>query len=870
MASLTPSERTADTSSPEPLTHRPAASFFRRMTGQFLCRLSRRALLVCALIVGPGSLLAQEPTPTGSGAPTGDLQLPVLPPGVTPQQALEYVRSRPDLAAQIRDRIRASGLTPDQVRSRLRALNYPESLLDEYLVGADTVGTASPGGRELDALRSLGVTSRADSDSLLALTDSALAARDSLRADSLRTDSRALRVFGLDLFRRSSTQFQPLIEGPVDDRYRLGAGDGLVLILSGDVEATRTLDINRDGFVVIPQVGQLLVANLTMAQLRQLLTDRLGRVYSGIRRDNTGSTRFEITVSRLRNVQVFVVGDVARPGAYQMSAAGTVLSALYAAGGPTERGTFRRITVRRGADAIGTLDLYDYLLRGNAGSDLRLQSGDVVFVPPRVGQVKVTGAVLRPAIYEPGAEESIASLIATAGGFGADADQSRVQIHRIQPPAARQNGADRVVIDVAAGPLGTVDGSAFLIEAGDSVVIYPVRSRVRNVVSVKGSVWTEGVFGYSRGMRVSDAIRLAGGPRPDVYLGAILVSRLQRDSTRIQLRTAFADTTGRVTDDLLLDDDDLVEVFSRNTFRPERFVIVTGAVREPGRVEFRDGMTLRDALLAVEGVTEDALLTEAEISRLPDDRRPGELARTSRVALDSTYLFERSPDGRYLGPPGLPARAAGADEVVLRPYDNVLILRQPEWELQRPVAIVGQVKYPGKYSLRSRTDRLSDLLERAGGLTAEAYPTGIEFYRNAGRLGRIGVDLPKVLKEPRFRDNLILASGDSIVIPEFNPVVRVAGAVNAPVAVAYVPGRTLQYYVSAAGGTARLADRGRTYVTQPSGKVESGLRRKALPGATIFVPEKDPADRNAFLQTIGTIGPLVGSLATVIIFALSQ
>ena len=287
-------------------------------------------------------------------------------------------------------------------------------------------------------------------------------------------------------------------------------------------------------------------------------------------------------------------------------------------------------------------------------------------------------------------------------------------------------------------------------------------------------------------------------------------------------------------------------------------------------------MTVRDALLEVKGLTEDALLTEAEVARLPVDsvRNQGRVATTMRVPLDSTYVFDRGPEGRYLGPPGIGAPAGGAREVLLEPYDNVLIFRQPDWELQRTVMIGGQVRYPGRYALVTRSDRLLDLIQRAGGLTRDAYPTGIKFFRSYDRGGRIGVDLPRVIADPRYRDNLILAGGDSIIIPEYVPVVYVQGAVNAPMSVTYVPGKSMEYYVSAAGGYRRDADRGRTYVVQPNGKVESVNKHWSflpdgkpdpLAGGSVYVPERDPADKKDWLAMTASIAQILGALATTII-----
>ncbi|HXI20767.1 MAG TPA: SLBB domain-containing protein, partial [Gemmatimonadales bacterium] len=806
-------------------------------------------------------------------------QVPGLPPGQalpTPAQAQQLLQTRPDLVQELRARIGASGLTREQIRARLRAAGYPETMLDPYLAGADTTQQVTAGSDIIEAARVLGLVGEQEADTLVALTDSALHVADSLRADSLSDTSRVLKVFGMSVFRRSNTLFNPAEAGPVDENYRLGPGDGLVLLLSGDVEAAYELTVTREGFIAIPQVGQLNVANLTLHQLEDLLYTRLGRVYSGVKRGPGATTKFTITVSRLRTVQVYVTGEVARPGSFQISAAGTALTALYAAGGPTANGSFRRVQIRRGAELLDSLDLYDYLLRGDARHDLRLQTGDVVFVPVRGTQVKVVGEVVRPAIYELRPPETLRELLLAAGGFQPTALRRRVQIDRILPPDRRGPlGRDRVVLDIAADQFDDGRGPAFPMEPGDSVTVFPVTDRRRDMVSVLGDVWSPGDLGLSPNMRLSDAIRLAGGPKPDVYLDQILISRLQSDSTRRQLRSAFQDSTGAVTRDVPLEDGDEITVYSRSAFRPLRYVAITGAVRKPGRIDFREGLTLREALLEVQGLTEDALLTEAEIARLPDDsvRRAGLVATTFRVPLDSTYLFDRGPAGRYLGPPGIPAPAGGAPDVLLKPYDNVLIFRQPDWELQRTVVITGQVRFPGRYALITRTDRVVDLINRAGGLTKEAYPSGVKFFRTSDRGGRIGIDLPRALDDPKFRDNLILAGGDSIFIPEYIPVVYVNGAVNSPGSVTYVPGEGLDYYVDAAGGYTRTADKNRAYVTQPNGKVKSVHARfwwlpdskpHPIAGAAVFVPELNPADRRDWLATATSLAQIIAGLATTV------
>jgi protein involved in polysaccharide export with SLBB domain len=486
----------------------------------------------------------------------------------------------------------------------------------------------------------------------------------------------------------------------------------------------------------------------------------------------------------------------------------------------------------------------------------------------------VLGEVVRPATYEMKAGETVADLIRDAGGFTAAASRRRVQIERIIPPEQRtEAGRDRTMIDVTSDGYADGEGPVLSVQAGDVVRVFPVSERVRNRISVVGNVWTPGAQGFVPGMHLSDALRGAGGVKPDVYLGQVLISRLRPDSTRVQLHAALRDTTGAAVEDLPLAEDDEVQVFSVRTFRPRRYVAIVGAVRSPGRFPYREGMTVRDLALLAGGLQESAYLKEAEVARLPDDRSDGVTATTFRVPLDSSYLFERGADGRYLGPPGLPAGRGDAPEVPVKPYDNVLILRQPDWELQRTVTIAGEVRFPGRYALQNKSERLRDLIRRAGGLTRESYPEGVYFYRRQKQLGRIGIDLPQAMRDARDRDNLILQDGDSIFVPVYSNVVNVAGAVNSPVAVSYVRGKNLDYYIGAAGGGSRKADLRRAYVTQPNGKVESVSSRPLFPdgvpqprpGSSIYVPEKDPADKRDYSAALGAAAQILASLVAIVV-----
>jgi polysaccharide biosynthesis/export protein len=850
-------------------------------------------LLIAGLAVFSAPLVAQNPTPA---------------------EAQQMLQNNPALLQQLRQRIMTSGLTPDQVRARLRAEGYPESLLDAYLPGATGVPDSTTSSEDVfKAIAQLGIADTTEVDLLrCGINTDTLAVPDTLpnglvdtttnkrrlaqQREQLRTHCLAQRdslvrgitkakmdvdsgfvIFGLDFFRNATSQFDANLSGPVDANYRINPGDRLVLVLTGDVEQSYTLDVTREGFIVIPQVGQVWVNNLTMGELENVLYSRLGRVYSGVRRGAGATTHFYITPARLGSNQIFVTGDVLRPGSYRISSAGTALTALYAARGPSDNGSLRSVLVRRGGAAVDTLDVYDYLLNGNTAHDVRLNNSDLVFVPIHGPRVRVVGEVARPATYEVRPNETLADALRFAGGFTATAARRRVQIERIVPPSQRvAGGRDRIVTEIVSDQFVSGIGPAVPLADGDVIRVFTVASRVRNRVYVRGDVWSPGSLGLAPGMLLSDALRVAGGVKPDVYLGQVLISRTLPDSSRIQLRASLRDTTGAVINDIPLLEDDDIRVFSTSEFRPTRYVAINGAVRKSGQFPYREGMTVRDLVLLAGGLDQSAYLNEAEIARLPLNRAGGVTATTFRVPLDSSYLFERGPDGKYLGPPGLPASSGPNSEVTVSPYDNVLILRQPNWELQRTAVIAGEVRYPGRYSLTTKSERVTDLIKRAGGLTDDAYANGVIFYRPRNGIGRIGIELPDVLHNPRSLDNLNLQDGDSLFIPRYNAVVNVQGAVNSPVAVTWAPGKNIQYYIRAAGGPSRKADVGRAYVTQPNGKVDSRQARFLLPdgipkpqaGSTVFVPDRDPLDRQTdLLASAGVIAQVLAGLATLLIAA---
>jgi protein involved in polysaccharide export with SLBB domain len=731
---------------------------------------------------------------------------------MTPEQLALVLQQNPQLGFLIRQRLQQSGLTPDEVRTQLAAAGYPSNLLDTYL-GATSGGlTAQPGTQTLAALQALGLATGPLAPESLRLDTGFIRARsEAVPSESLAVGN---YVFGVDVFSRTTTQFLPLLTGPVDAGYRLGPGDVLVLILTGGVEQSYQLEVTPAGYVVVPQVGQIYLNNLTLENARSVVADRLARVYSKLRGPNP-TIKFDATVARVRANQIYVIGEVKQPGAFQISALGTAVAALYAAGGVTSRANMRQIEVRRHDKVVATVDLYDYLLRGDKREDIRLESGDVVHVPLHGTRVQITGAVLRPAVYELKAGETLPDLLRAAGGFRANAAVDRVAIHRILPAAQRKPGpVPRAALDVA-------------------LEVATPSDQVGNAKSDQNA---------------------HGSAEADPLGGVVIPS-------------------------LPLDNGDSVVVDSIAPLESTLYVGISGMVNKPGRYPWQQGMTLRELVRLARGPKIGASLKDAEIARLPADRSQGQLADTLHAPIDSTYLWERDRAGRYIGSPGQAFAGGGAPEVPLQPYDEVLILKQPDFELQRTVEVRGEVRFPGKYALRSKSDRLTDVLDRVGGLTPQAYPNGIRFYRREADMGRVGLDLNRVLKDRRYRDNIVLAEGDSLYIPSYVPTVRVEGAVNSPGSVTYVQGEGLDYYLSAAGGISFKGDRKRVYVQQPNGNIRA-VHHRALffgsskptpePGALVVVPVRDSSAQSQTGTIMSGIAQILTALTTIVVVVVTR
>ena len=748
---------------------------------------------------------------------------------------------------EILSRLAASGLSRAEVRARLTSMGIDPSIADAYFDRLEGL-TDDPLDQDADFLEALARMGVLDEIGGFAPIEEIALARDSLASVVEAIPATVLTVFGRDVFSRITTEFQPVVTGPVDPDYPLGSGDQLQLILTGDVELALPLEVTREGFIVIPDVGQIFVNGLTLGDLTDVLYGRLGAVYSGVRRGADATTTFHLALGRLRSNLVYIVGDVSIPAGYQISSVATVFNALYNAGGPSEQGSMRSIEVRRGGRLVAELDLYDYLIRGDASADVRLQQGDRMFVPIVGSQVSIQGLVRRPAIYELKPGEQLRDLIAFAGGPRPEAYVRRIQIDRILPPAERTPGLERVIVDVDLEALA--DNEDFALLDGDRVTVSRIGPRRSNQVVVEGHVERPGLFELVPNMTLGDVITRAGGLRLDALdVVAHLIRVVPSDSTTVLERVSL-DVGGQPVPDVLLRELDRVVIYGRSELRTDVFVSINGEIKNPGSFPLAVGMTAEDLLLAAGGFTDAADPLTAQLVR-----QEGRITLGDTVAISRDIVFDLSLPSAFDGFDGVvPEPASGlemARDIELRSGDRVFVRRLQGFRDEGDVVIAGEVLYPGPYALERRGETVSSLLARAGGLTAEAYVEGARLTRGGLPLG---LDLAQVLDQSRRGADLILQPGDLLEIPEYDGTVQIVGAVGFQSRTRWRLNWNLGDYLEQAGGAVENADRNATVVTYANQERQRTSRFLWLfrldpeiqPGSTISVPFKEPQEGGGF------------------------
>ncbi len=661
----------------------------------------------------------------------------------------------------------------------------------------------------------------------------------------------SLPIFGFDVFERARIDFNPEIYGPVDENYPLGPGDELIITVWGEVELRHDVIINRDGQIFIDNVGLIKLAGLTLKQAHKRLFHRMGQSYSSLLNKKAF---LDVSLGKLRSIRLYVIGDVRSPGIFTVPALSSPLQMLFYAGGLRKTASLRNIKVIRNDRVIATLDFYEFLKKGKEFSNVRLQTHDVILVPTATKRVTMTGAVRKPAIFELKGKEGLIDLIALAGGFKDNAYIENILVDRYL-----QN-KEHKLLSVNFKRLKS-EHENFPLMDGDVISVPTMNRDAQNFITVNGPIYGPKKFTYYPGMTIKKLMSEIDSLRGDAYLQRVQITRTLPDLRKQLYSINLAELLKSPTADFPLAPQDQVNITSSLTLFPPDSVIIRGAVNKPGTYLLKKDMTLKDLIFEAGGFRKDALITEAEISRI-FPFRPGDknkLARIIHVSIDSNYTKNliSSEDEQFF----------------LKPFDNIFIRRNSDWELQRNVTIQGEVQNPGTYSLKNKTERITDIIARAGGLKPTAYLDGARFYRAHEGVGQIGIDFKEIFKNPNDPQNIILQAGDRIVIPERMFTVRVAGGVNFPNSVLYQKGKGVSYYIKAAGGFTDLADKGNITIKLANGKQFQPKRflfwkylpEKITAGSTIYVPvlaEKKEIDWSGAIRDAAAI---MSSIATTIL-----
>ncbi len=795
-----------------------------------------------------------------------------------------------------------------------------------------------------------------------------------------------LPYFGYDTFETIPEAFTPQSTGPVDGSYVVGPQDELRLTVWGGAEFTYDLQVDRGGRVTVPNVGQFTVSGKSLDELRTEMKQWLSQSYSGLTSDPP-TVYMDLTLTRVRPTQVFVLGEVPQPGGYTVSSFATVFNALYSVGGPLRRGSLRNISVIRDGEVVETVDLYDYLLEGYSPDPVQLQSNDYIFVPPRGETVAITGPVKRPAYYEMKEGETVADLIDYAGGLQPNAYTKRFQIERIVPPSEREDPSvarevldaslqaaradtaqvpladgDRVKVlslteaqdqavkarvDAAevtgavfqpgqyeiGGPVRTVkdlieqaDGltgdayrqQADLVRIGDTlsetsrsldlqavmndqpqanVVLQPGDSlhvssiqemRGNRQVRITGEVRDPGSYRFRKGMTIRSLLQKAGGLTDDeylkdVFLGRADLFRVSRDGGEeriipFHLGDALA---GEGMADRELRPEDEIRVYPATVGRlEEKFVRISGAVQDAGRYAFRDNMTLKDAILQANGFGEGASLREVEITRMVEKKdESGQRASSISVPLVKRDIDPKDVNFSVQDT----ARALkAAENFDLQHRDRIFVRESPSFQPQETVSVEGEVRYPGEYTILQDNERLSSIIQRAGGVLPTGYLKGGRLIRpeeNQGGQGfQVQRDGQQVIVEMRRAvrgnpaEDLILRPGDEIVIPTQPNTVSVRGNVANEGLIKHEEGRRVGYYLDRAGGTRQNTQD--VFLTQASGatfEVNTGWFRRAPvvdDGAVIRVEAEPERDQEIdYSEIASNVAQVVSSTLSLIVLA---
>lgn len=736
---------------------------------------------------------------------------------------------------------------------RMQALSQygmEEAALDSALTGVKAKDRALRKGLGASSAKTLDTTSGGMLDSLLAgplapgmdSTDT-LGLESYWATDSLGQVTRKFRRKSVPK-RYEQRVFQSIdrsafggARGAVGRAYVLSPGDQVTVSLWGDKEKEYDLALNPEGKIFLEGVGQVPLGGLNLNEAQALLKERLARIYSGISR---GTAKVDVSVGQAGPIKVFVLGEVKIPGGYVLTGNSSALSALYFARGPTDIGTVRSLQLTREGKQY-PLDLYANLIYGRSLHPEILRDGDIIFSARAEALVEIQGDVGRPATYEMKKGEGIKQLLEFAGGLNPTAAAHRMTLLRVL------KGGRSGYVDLAT-PEDYISGKAVMeLQDGDKLSVDKSTEPTLNFLTIAGPVKYPGTYSADGVSSVKQLIDRAGGVREDAFLGRAHIVRFLPDGAS-KLFAYPLDQSD--VDTIRLEPRDNVLLYSLKEMYIPDSVQVEGAVFNPGKYEFRQGMTAKDIVMQAGGY-----LPQHERGRLvvfrggPRDRKVNQITLEVEQGLAKT-----------------------GENFALQPRDIVQVPVDPLWYRKEVVTVEGLVLRPGKYALLEPGEKLASVIERAGGFKANAYVEGGRLFRSKDSVGRVGVDIRKAVAKQRSSANISLVGGDSILIPERQSTVKVIGEVGFETSVLFLEGAPVGYYIERAGGFTRRSEKERIVVQYANGETgrDGYFNRKPDAGSVIYVPQgPEPVainwfnGINAILGTLGVAAAVILSIQAI-------
>lgn len=683
-------------------------------------------------------------------------------------------------------------------------------------------------------------------------------------------------LFGFSLFNNKKISFEPSLNIPTPKNYQVGPGDELIIDIWGASQQTYKETVSPEGHIIISNLGPIYLSGMTIEEATAKIKKELGNIYAGLR---SGNTFIKVSIANVRSIKVNMVGEISNPGTYTLPSLATVFNALYAAGGPSENGSLRNIRVIRDNKTVAELDIYEYLLKGEQKGNVRLQDQDVVFISPYSSRVEISGEVKRPAIYDMKPTETLKDLIYFSGGYTGKAYSQQIKI-------IRKTTRENKVVDITLAQMDT-----FHMANGDEVSVDSILNRYENRVEIKGAVFRPGIFSLTDSLTLKELLKKAEGLRGDAFKSRAVIYRTKEDLTLEVIPVDISALINNTSPDLKLQREDIVVIPSIFDMKEEYSVQIDGEVRRPGTFTFVENTTVEDLILQAGGLMESASLARIEVAR----RIKNNMAESTGNQIAEIFQFQISQDLKL---------NSSAANFTLHPFDQVFVRRSPGYEVQALVKVDGEVIFPGNYSIANKTERVSDLVKRAGGLTPEAYIKGARLERKLPvdeqmrakaimrlkeqfkdsasveflneEMSTIGINLDKILANPQSSYDLFLEEGDILHVPKELQTVRLNGEVLHPVIVRYKSGRGLRGYISSAGGFSPEAKKNKTYVIYANGSVERtrnfifiNFYPKPEPGAEIIVPRK-PEKKKMSTAEVVSIGSMVASMGLVIVTVINS